>query len=182
MPNHCYNSLTIRSDNYGLLTQLRDAALADEPKLLEVLRPFTEETNYEWDYDWCVQNWSTKWDIFDVNSCYLTDGELTLTFDTAWCPPNAALDYGAERLGFEFELEYYEPGVMFAGIATQDYDDCYSYTFDRHPFEEMPKEIAEAHGIDRDYDYFILDCEDEDLSVEQKEYRKMLRESNEYAA
>ena len=29
MPNHCYNRLTITTDDYGLLIQMRDAALME---------------------------------------------------------------------------------------------------------------------------------------------------------
>ncbi|MEK9699496.1 MAG: hypothetical protein VW270_27210, partial [Candidatus Poseidoniales archaeon] len=63
MPNWCNNSLTIKSDNYGQLLQYRNACLSNEPNLLEMIRPFTEEINYEWDYDWCVDNWGPKWDV-----------------------------------------------------------------------------------------------------------------------
>ena len=73
MPNHCYNRLTITTDDYGLLIQMRDAALMEEEQLLEFLWPFTEETDYEYDYDWCVKNWGTKWDIFDVEIVSLED-------------------------------------------------------------------------------------------------------------
>ena len=43
MPNHCYNRLTITSDNHGLLIQMRDAALMEDEKLLEFLCPFTKK-------------------------------------------------------------------------------------------------------------------------------------------
>jgi len=43
MPNHCYNRLTITSDNHGLLIQMRDAALMEDGQLLEFLCPFTEQ-------------------------------------------------------------------------------------------------------------------------------------------
>ena len=61
-----YNRLTITTDDYGLLIQMRDAALMEDEQLLEFLCPFTKETDYAWEHDWCVENWGTKWDIFDV--------------------------------------------------------------------------------------------------------------------
>ena len=51
MPNHCYNRLTVTTDNRGLLIQMRDAALMHDEELLEFLCPFTEETDYEYDYE-----------------------------------------------------------------------------------------------------------------------------------
>jgi hypothetical protein len=113
-------------------------------------------------------------------SCYLIDGELTISFDTAWSPPVEALQHGAKRHGFTFELEYYEPGVMYAGYATEDRDDVYTFTFDVHPCEELPDHLVDAFSIDRDYDEWLQDMEDDEikeyLSDEQIEYRKMLME------
>ena len=97
MPNHCYNRLTITSDNHGLLIQMRDAALMEDGQLLEFLCPFTEEIDYQYDYDWCVKNWGTKWDIFDVEAVSLIDDTLELNFCTAWSPPVEALQHGAKR-------------------------------------------------------------------------------------
>jgi hypothetical protein len=118
------------SDNHGLLVQIPDAALMEEEQLLEFLCPFTAETNHEWNYDWCVENWGTKWDIFDVDSLR----------------------------------------------ATPLMDNTYTYTFDKQPHEEMPCQLVDEWGIDVDYDYFIMNADDDELSDDQKEWRKMLRE------
>jgi len=176
MPNHCYNRLTITSDNHGLLIQMRDAALMEEEKLLEFLCPFTAETNHEWDYGWCVQNWGTKWDIFDVDVVSLVDNELEMCFTTAWSPPVKALQHGAKRYGFDFELTYKEEGMMFTGWTTPLMDNTYTYTFDVPPHEEMPCQLVDEWGVDVDYDYFIMNADDDELSDDQKEWRKMLRE------
>ena len=183
MPNHCYNRLTITTDDYGLLIQMRDAALMEEEQLLEFLCPFTEETDYEYDYDWCVKNWGTKWDIFDVEIVSLEDERpsgftaiLELKFSTAWSPPVEAIEHGAERYGFDFELTYKEEGMMFTGVATPLMEKTYTYTFDVPPHEEMPCQLVDEWGIDVDYDDYIMNADDEDLSDDQKEWRKMLRE------
>jgi hypothetical protein len=164
------------SDNHGLLVQIRDAALMEEEQLLEFLCPFTAETNHEWNYDWCVENWGTKWDIFDVDVVSLVDNELEMCFTTAWSPPVEAVKHGAERYGFDFELTYKEEGMMFTGRATPLMDNTYTYTFDKQPHEEMPCQLVDEWGIDLDYDYFIMNADDDELSDDQKEWRKMLRE------
>ena len=176
MPNHCYNRLTITSDDHGLLIQMRDAALMEEEQLLEFLCPFTAETNHQYDYDWCVENWGTKWDIFDVDVISLVDNELEMCFTTAWSPPVKAVKHGAERYGFDFELTYKEEGMMFTSIAMPLMATHYNYTFDVPPLETLPDQLVDEWGIDLDYDYFIMNADDDELSDDQKEWRKMLRE------
>lgn len=177
MPNHCYNRLTVTTDNHGLLIQMRDAALMEDEKLLEFLCPFTKKTDYKYDYDWCVENWGTKWDIFDVDVISLVDDELELCFSTAWSPPVEAIRHGSDRYGFDFELTYKEEGMMFIGIALPLMATHYSYTFDKPPHEEgIPDHLIDEWGIDVDYDYYIINAEDDELSSDQKEWRKMLLE------
>ena len=182
MPNHCTNSLTIYSKDKELLKKLHAKATVDEPAgdLLDFLAPLP---NGEWDYNWCVANWGTKWDIYDVCYAEIEEDRLDLGFCTAWEPPVEALQTGAERLGFTFELYYHEGGMMFAGMATDETDDCYTYTFERHPSEEIRQDIlGEFEFIETDYDDYVMDAEDSELTDDQKEYRKMLREDvKEYA-
>ena len=175
MPNHCTNQLIIRSENQELLAQLLEIATRDEDAdLLHFLAPMPDN---EWDYGWCVNNWGTKWDIYDVSFGDLSDGELYLGFCTAWSPPVTALQTGAERLGFTFELYFAEEGMMFVGKATEDSWEEYVYTFGRPPCEEIPEHILkEFDYLERDYDEYVMDAEDSDLTDDQKEYRKMLRE------
>ena len=176
MPNNCSNHLTIRSEDKELLKELYRKATINEPcgDLLDFLAPLP---NGEWDYDWCVENWGTKWDVYDVFYADLEDGVLELGFCTAWAPPVNALQTGAERLGFTFELYFIEEGMMFVGKATEDDDDTYEYTFERHPREEIRQDILkEFDYLEVDYDDFIMDADDTELTSDQKEYRKMLRE------
>ena len=113
MPNYCNNELTIKSDNAGLLQSLmNELKQADsyEVDFLSKLVPFTEETNYVWDYDWCVENWGTKWDIFDIVHASLEGDTLTVSFSTAWSPPIPALEKAADTYGFVWTLSWLEEG------------------------------------------------------------------------
>jgi len=106
MPNYCTNQLTITSDNAGLLQGLMNELKQTdsyEVDFLSKLVPFTEETNHVWDYDWCVNNWGTKWDIFDVYHASLDGDTLTVGFNTAWSPPIPALQEAADTYGCEWE-------------------------------------------------------------------------------
>jgi hypothetical protein len=119
MANWIRSEVSVRSKDRALLEQMVSAA--QEKKLLEFLRPFTEETDHKWDYTWCVENWGTKWDIgeliySDISPTILPeevdmwgvedDGihELSIDFETAWTPPTEAFLYGAKALGFEFNM------------------------------------------------------------------------------
>ena len=113
MPNYCNNELTIKSDNAGLLQSLmNELKQADsyEVDFLSKLVPFTEETNYVWDYDWCVENWGTKWDIFDIVHASLEGDTLTVSFSTAWSPPIPAVEKAADTYGFVWTLSWLEEG------------------------------------------------------------------------
>lgn len=133
MPNHCMNNLTIKSDNAGFLQDLMNQLKTDDhPEFLSKLVPFTAETDHEWDYDWCVRMWDTKWDIFDVVHASLEDDTLHLCFSTAWSPPIAALVRGAGTHGYEFELHYCEDGAGFVGYAHGDPDGHSDNSFELH--------------------------------------------------
>lgn len=146
MPNYCNNDLTIKSDNHGLLSQLMQELTKDtdnQYNFLSMLVPFTAETNYEWDYDWCVANWGTKWDIFDVFHASLDGDTLNVSFMTAWSPPVEALVTAAERLGISFELYYEEGGAGFAGKADNG-GDAYFETYTDHD----PRKYIDADILD----------------------------------
>jgi hypothetical protein len=89
----------------------------------------------------------TKWDV-DVNNASYDGNELHISFSSAWSPPVEALQYAANKHGFTFEHSYYEGGMMFVGYATEDADDCYSYTYDKHPSEEVPEFLTGRVPLD----------------------------------
>lgn len=143
MPNWCSNSLTLTHTDPTMI----DKAVAGftEGKLLETLVPYEGE----WNYDWCVANWGTKWDVGGDNG-YIRPNPNTLkiSFDSAWAPPTEA--YRAmEELGFEVKAMYYEPGMAFAGLYEDGSDDYYEYS-DMNAAEvadTLPTELDEEFGI-----------------------------------
>jgi hypothetical protein len=76
-------------------------------------------------YDYCVNEWGTKWDVgaegYEVE---IENGGLTMSFDSAWSPPIAAYEKLLD-LGFEVRAYYYESGMCFAGIWEDGVDDFY---------------------------------------------------------
>jgi len=156
MPNWCSNSLTLKHDDPAMI----DKAVAGFTggKLLETLVPYEGE----WDYNWCVANWGTKWDVGGDNG-YIRPNPNTLkiSFDSAWAPPLEA--YRAmEELGFEVEAMYYEPGMRFCGIYGDGSDDYYEYS------DMNAEEVADTLPTELDEEFCISE-QMADWEAEQEE-------------
>jgi hypothetical protein len=39
------------------------------------------------EYDWCVENWGTKWNSYETELRKKGSWQLVITFETAWAPP-----------------------------------------------------------------------------------------------
>lgn len=127
MPNWCGNLLEIA----GSREHKKDFILAALPTptddyktdlSLKKLVPYEGE----WDYDWCVTNWGTKWDV-DATLCNPDweerNDNLVYKFDSAWAPPEAALLTIAENFStLGFILLYAEPGMNFSGSLDLNID------------------------------------------------------------
>lgn len=77
-------------------------------------------------YDWCVDNWGTKWDVdtegleFEVHGDRAT---ISGWFDSAWAPPIHAYEHFLNNNEeCHIEAMYYEGGMNFAG-KWEDFQD-----------------------------------------------------------
>lgn len=71
-------------------------------------------------YDWCCQNWGTKWGIcnptFEADSLGEVFGEIQYYFETAWSPPIPVIVKMSEMFPkLKFTLKYYEGGMGYQG-------------------------------------------------------------------
>jgi hypothetical protein len=88
-------------------------------------------------YDYCVNEWGTKWDIEPYEPVSLQeDGRLTMSVDSAWSPPTQAYEKLVD-LGFSVRAYYYESGMGFCGIWDEGFDDYYEIS------GESADEVAE---------------------------------------
>jgi len=97
---------------------------ADEKDLLRA--QLREQYGYESWYDFCVNNWGTKWDVGgDDGTEHWEEGDTTasFSFDSAWAPPIAAYEQMVAQ-GFSVEGYYYEPGMAFVGVWRDGWDEC----------------------------------------------------------
>ena len=180
MPNWCNNSVEIYHRDPAMIERVRTAfngeGLLGEfipvPEDLKIVAGrtgdpaenakiiATEELNrikhgYSNWYDFCVNEWGTKWEIGadgnpaqDIPGDEFTGPGLMLGFDSAWAPPCAAYEKLLE-MGFYIRAMYYEPGMAFAGVWDNGNDDFYEYGgMDSEEIADtLPVELDEAFGI-----------------------------------
>jgi len=189
MPNWCGNTLTLTHEDPEMIARAREAFARGEflnefvpvPKelsdtvagshsdeeaqaqLLAQTEGNIKKYGYGNWYDFCVNEWGTKWDVGDsqgINSC--TDTELIVYFDSAWSPPIAAYERLLD-LGFGVYATYYEPGCAFAGIFEDGSDDYYDLSgMDSGDVQQqLPTELDDAFGISESMAEYEAEQEDE---------------------
>ncbi len=68
-------------------------------------------------YEWCNENWGTKWGFGNVELRSEEDQELEYGFETAWAPPEPLIKKLGEMFPqLEFELKYFEAGAGYSGV------------------------------------------------------------------
>lgn len=96
---------------------------------LDMLREQAEKDGVEWDklpkdgynqggYDWCIENWGTKWNAYEASIERTSDESMSGWFDTAWSPPLGVLQAMSEKFpDIKFELNYSEEGMGIKGTS-----------------------------------------------------------------
>jgi hypothetical protein len=68
-------------------------------------------------YQWCCDNWGTKWDALDFREESVCFDEWSITFDTAWAPPKPVILALSKKFPeVRIELRYFERGGAFNGL------------------------------------------------------------------
>ena len=102
-------------------------------------------------YDFCVNEWGTKWDTGEQGNNDINPNDpkmLTAGFDTAWAPPIAAYEKLVD-LGFSVKAGYYEPGMAFAGLWEDGDDDHYELgnMTSTEVAQQLPMGLDDLFGI-----------------------------------
>lgn len=144
MPNWCDNTFEVSHKDPAMIKRFADAF-----KRGELCAEFIPLPNGEWNWDFCVENWGTKWDVGGSDG-YINEDEPNFvhgSFQSAWSPPMGLFPV-LEELGYTVRFMYYEPGMNFAGIYTDGQDDCYELEDTSVKVEnQIPEELDEAFGI-----------------------------------
>ena len=180
MPNWCDNRISITGPN-ALINKISMTVNAEEG-ILNVIAPIpaelkdsvsgSESAKPEWQkknsgklkmkygydnwYDWCLNNWGTKWDLceyYGVDVKDLDDETSTISFNTqsAWSPPLTAFETFIEQNeDVDVEIAYYEPGCDFMGIWHNGADDCWQCS------EDAPR--SDSDFWDTDAGRHLDDC------------------------
>jgi hypothetical protein len=75
-----------------------------------------EKYGYSTWYDFCVNEWGTKWDIdpYDPEEVIVDGNSIHFGFDSAWSPP-VGVYAKLTDMGFTVDAMYYEPGMAYCG-------------------------------------------------------------------
>ena len=191
MPNWCNNTLTLEHEDPAMIARAKaaflDGRLLDEfipvPKDLHIVAGSVgakdspeqialeaqEKANLEahgyatW-YDYCVNEWGTKWDVGGDDGTYNDiEGGIIVSFDSAWAPPIEAYRK-LEDLGFEIKAYYFEGGMMFAGIYKDGDDDYYELEgmTASDAVDILPEDLNELFGISSSIEEYDAEENEED--------------------
>jgi hypothetical protein len=140
----------------------------DQIKLDEQVANNQKTYGYNTWYDFCINEWGTKWDINGGEITGESDTSLTIYFETAWSPPIEAYRKLDEQ-GFTIEAMYYEPGTPFCGEYTTAHgEDSMTITGDSDWVEaNVPTHIDEAFAISESMAEWETDEDDEEDENEQ---------------
>jgi len=175
MPNWCNNTLTLEHDDPAMIKRAYDAlergeflqefvpvpkdltetmagSYGDDAKQAELeaqTRANVEKYGYANWYDFCTNEWGTKWDVGEQGCQDIHPDGLMLhtSFDSAWSPPVEAYAK-LEAQGFRVSAMFYESGMAFAG----SYEDgnCDDFSLEGMGADEIEQnypEINDAFGI-----------------------------------
>lgn len=82
-------------------------------------RDLTRDGYNQGGYDWCIQNWGTKGNLYETIIKEVSSRILEYRFLTAWSPPAPVIVKMSEMFpSLLFELEYKEEGNEFEGTLT----------------------------------------------------------------
>lgn len=146
MPNWCSNTVVLGNSDASKISDLLAFLEKNQNNnMFQYLRP---NPSGEWDYDWSVQHWGTKWDTEVSYVVPFDENHVSLDFDTPWGPPITLYQYLVEH-GWTVEAMYSEPGCQFCGAYVNGNEEYYEYDLeDPETYECIPDELYNYVGID----------------------------------
>ena len=122
MPNHTDNRVILSHADSKMIDDIYNVMNTDDASLLQHIIPMPpeEELASGW-YDWRLDNWGTKWDIYETHCTRIDANTLYMTFYTAWSPPIPIFDKLTD-MGYKINARYLDEGWMYIGEYTDGID------------------------------------------------------------
>jgi hypothetical protein len=164
MPNWCENEIEISGDKETILGLMKKVETGENVFDFNTVIPYPKEyADLDADgdvwgkgynnggYDWCVENWGTKWNTDNPYVCFTAENSLIVSFQTAWSPSvPVTAELSRQFPSLTFTHRYEEGGMWFSGYsvfedgeevdsADGDYDD-YPVT-EHEDFDDGSEEI-----------------------------------------
>ena len=152
MPNHTDNRVVLSHDDPQMIDMIYNIMNTEDTPLCQTLIPMPEElegtSGFDEDgasgwYAWRLDNWGTKWDIYDSTCDRIDANALVLSFLSAWSPPMPIYEKLTD-MGFDVTARYLDEGWMYIGEYTDGDDWC---TDDVESVVEHYPELDEEFGI-----------------------------------
>lgn len=168
MPNWCDNSMRLYNEDTTKIDALEAEMSKKNDEGRFMAQPFQHlcpNPTGEWQYDWSVQNWGTKWDADIIDWDRTSDNEITIYCNTAWSPPIALYEYLTEQ-GWEVDALYHESGMCYAGTYTSDGgDQYYEYSVsDQNTIDDLPSDVVDFAGLEDAHESWKEDAINDYLS------------------
>jgi len=149
MPNHTDNRVTLYHKDSQQIDMIYNIMNTPDTPLCQTLIPMDEalldndaHADDGW-YTWRLQNWGTKWDVYESHCTRFDANTLQLTFYTAWSPPIPVFDKLVD-MGFEVTARYLDEGWGYIGEYVNGDDWC---TDEVESVAEHYPELDEEFGI-----------------------------------
>ena len=122
MPNWCQNEVRVIG-NAEKVKEFMDFVKSDEQDFdFEKIIPLP---NGEWDREWCIEKWDTKWNacrvVKDFDPQY--EDQVEYTFDTAWSPPEGIF----KKLKEKFVSNEKDSGLYISWFYREDDNEFSGY-------------------------------------------------------
>ena len=143
MPNHTDNRVILSHDDTQMIDMIYNIMNTEDTPLCQSLIPMDEALldNEGW-YDWRIDNWGTKWDIYEAHCDRMYANTLVLAFFTAWSPPFPIFDKLTD-MGFEVTARYLDEGWMYIGEYNSDGDHVH--------FDNVEDVVTEYEELDYEF-------------------------------
>lgn len=186
MPNWCSNELTIVGKPKMLNKLLKQittttSEAGDEATSFDFNKVLPIPQGADW-YNWCIENWGTKWNASDVaffcdgdwldhyDDSTWESGEVMINFQTAWSPPVPVLtQLSKDNPSVKIIHKFYETGAGFYG--TYEYKKGMITVEEQGEFDKQTSCETYLEYLGDSYHHYCEDCNNNfDCDGEPQDY------------